>query len=116
MLARRAERPFRTTEVDVYAIIRDGGHQYRVEKDRSILIERTGLKTGDKVRFGDVLFVNGKVGSPTVAGAAVDAVVVDDDAKGKKLYIVKYKRRKNYRRRFGHRQTYTRVKIESIVG
>jgi len=115
-MAKRAVGPRRTTEVDVYAIIRDGGHQYRVEKDRSILIERTGLKAGDKVRFAEVLFVNGKVGAPTVPGAAVDAVVVDEDAKGKKLYIVKYKRRKNYRRRFGHRQAYTRVKIESIVG
>jgi large subunit ribosomal protein L21 len=109
---RRDERP---TEVFVYAIIRDGGHQYRVEPNRSILIERLGLKAGDKVRFGEVLFVNGKVGSPTVPGAAVEAVVVGEE-KAKKIFVVKYQRRKNYRRRFGHRQHLTRVKIESIVG
>lgn len=99
----------------MYAIIQDGGHQYRVEPNRSILIERVGLKAGEKVRFGEVLFVNGKVGTPTVAGAAVEAVVVGE-AKGEKIYVVKYARRKNYRRRFGHRQHFTRVKIESITG
>lgn len=99
----------------MYAIIQDGGHQYRVEPNRSILIERVGLKAGDKVRFGEVLFVNGKVGSPTVPGASVEATVVGEE-KGQKLYVVKYARRKNYRRRFGHRQHFTRVKIETITG
>ena len=97
----------------MYAIIRDGGHQYRVEPNRNILIERVGLKAGDKLRFEEVLLVNGKVGKPTVAGAAVEATVVGD-ARGEKIFVVKYQRRKNYRRRFGHRQHFTCVKIDAI--
>jgi len=99
----------------MYAIIRDGGHQYRVEPNRSILIERVGLTKGDKVRFEEVLFVNGKVGAPTVPGAAVEATVLGEAA-GDKIYVVKYQRRKNYRRRFGHRQHFTRVQIDAIQG
>lgn len=97
----------------MYAIIRDGGHQYRVAEGDSILIERTGLNPGDTLTFGEVLFANGKVGLPTVEGASVEAVV-EAEAKAPKIYIVKYKRRKNYRRRFGHRQRLTRVQIKSI--
>lgn len=97
----------------MYAIIRDGGHQYRVEPGRSIDIERTGLEPGASLTFSEVLFANGKVGTPVIEGASVEAVVEAPIA-AKKLYIVKYKRRKNYRRRTGHRQKLTRVQIKAI--
>ncbi len=99
----------------MYAIIKDGSHQYRVAQGDKIRIERTGLKAGDTVTFGDVLFVAGKVGTPTVKGAQVTAIV-ESDVKGPKIYVQKYKRRKNYRRRFGHRQKFTQVRIDSIQG
>ncbi len=97
----------------MYAIIRDGGHQYRVSAGDSILIERTGMAAGDSITFNEVLFADGRVGSPTIEGASVVAVV-EGETKADKIYVVKYKRRKNYRRRFGHRQKLTKVQITSI--
>ncbi|MBI4879734.1 MAG: 50S ribosomal protein L21 [Planctomycetes bacterium] len=97
----------------MYAIIRDGGHQFRVEPGDSILIERVGLSAGEALTFKEVLFAGGKVGVPLVEGATVEAVV-ERPVKARKIYIVKYKRRKNYRRRTGHRQQLTRVRIKTI--
>ena len=97
----------------MYAIIRDGGHQYRVSAGDSILVERTGLAQGDALTFDQVLFADGRLGTPTVEGASVEAEVLGP-FKGPKIYVVKYKRRKNYRRRFGHRQKLTQVRIKSI--
>jgi large subunit ribosomal protein L21 len=97
----------------VYAIIQDGGHQFRVEPGDRILIERTGLEPGATVTFSEVLFVDGKVGRPTVGGASVEAVVTQA-VRGPKIEIVKYKRRKNYRRHTGHRQDLTQVEIKAI--
>ncbi len=99
----------------MYAIIKDGSHQFRVAQGDKIRIERTGLKAGDTITFGEVLFIDGKVGTPTVKGAAVTAIV-EADVKGPKIYVQKYKRRKNYRRRYGHRQHLTQVRIDSIKG
>lgn len=99
----------------MYAIIRDGGHQHRVEPGSSILIELRDAKAGDTITFHEVLYVDGKVGTPTVAGATVEAVV-EGDVKGDKIYVVKYRRRKNYRRRTGHRQGYTKVQVKAIHG
>jgi len=98
----------------VYAIIKDGGHQYRVEQGDQILIERTGLEPGSTITFSEVLMVDGKVGTPHVDGASVEADVLQEE-RGKKLEIIKYKRRKNYRRHTGHRQDRTRVQIKSIT-
>ncbi len=97
----------------MYAIIRDGGHQYRVEPGESILIERVGLAAGEALTFKEVLFAGGKAGTPLIEGATVDAVV-ERPVKARKIYVVKYKRRKNYRRRVGHRQKLTRVQIKAI--
>ena len=97
------------------AIIQDGGHQYRVEKGDRLKVQKKLGEPGDKVTFGDVLFLNGKFGAPTVKGAAVEAVIEVQD-KHKKIHIVKYKRRKNYRRKTGHRQPFTQVRITDIVG
>ena len=97
----------------MYAIIRDGGHQYRVSEGDVILIERTGMEPGSTVTFGEVLFADGKIGSPVLDGASVEAEV-EELVKAKKIHVYKYKRRKNYHRHTGHRQRLTRVRIKSI--
>lgn len=102
----------------MYAIIETGGKQYRVEEEKSIFVEKLNVNEGDKVSFDRVLFLaNGedvKVGSPVVEGAKVSAVV-EKQVRGKKLVIFKFKAKKNYRKKKGHRQPFTKVKIESIV-
>lgn len=105
----------------MYAIIADGGRQFKVEKDQLLDIDyRDTAETGDKIEFDRVLAIGGedsglKLGQPTVSGAKVTASVVGLE-KGEKLYIQKYRRRKTYDVRTGHRQKYTRIKIESIEG
>lgn len=102
----------------MYAIIETGGKQYRVEEGKSIFVEKLNVNEGDQVSFDRVLFLaNGedvKVGSPVVEGAKVSAVV-EKQVRGKKLVIFKFKAKKNYRKKKGHRQPFTKVKIESIV-
>ncbi|MFO0924057.1 MAG: 50S ribosomal protein L21 [Pirellulales bacterium] len=102
----------------MYAIIADGGRQYRVEKGQILDIDyRESATDTDSVTFDKVLAVGGdgslKLGTPTVAGATVVAKVVGIE-KGDKIYIQKFRRRKQYDRRTGHRQLYTRVQIEAI--
>lgn len=103
----------------MYAIIATDGRQYKVEEGQEIQVDLRELKEGEKLTFDRVLLVSGggsvKVGQPTVAGASVTAAVMSLEM-GDKLYIQKMRRRKNYRRRTGHRQMYTRVKIEAISG
>lgn len=105
----------------MYAIICDGGRQFKVEKDQLLDIDyRDTAETGDKIEFDRVLAIGGgesglKLGQPTVAGAKVTASVVGLE-KGEKIFIQKFRRRKNYEVRTGHRQKYTRIKIESIDG
>jgi large subunit ribosomal protein L21 len=103
----------------VYAIIRTGGKQYRVEQGDVVSVERDVLAGAkkDKVTFSEVLMVGGdnaKVGSPTVSGASVIATVVSE-RRGAKLIIFKKKRRKNHTKRtHGHRQDLVQLRIESI--
>jgi large subunit ribosomal protein L21 len=101
----------------MYAVIATGGKQYRVEQGETLQVEKLALEAGKSIEITDVLLVadgeNVKVGAPHVAGAKVTAEVVGDE-KGDKLTIYKYKRRKGYRRKTGHRQTYTRIKITGI--
>jgi large subunit ribosomal protein L21 len=104
----------------MYAIVADGGRQYRVETGQVLDIDfREGLESGESFRFEKVLAIGGneglRLGKPTIEGAAVEAEVVGLE-KGDKIYIEKYRRRKNYHRRTGHRQLYTRVKIAAITG
>lgn len=103
----------------MYAVIQTGGKQYRVGRGDVIDVELMPVE-GKKVKqitFDNVLLVAGeggtKVGSPTVAGARVSGVVVDD-IRGPKVRIFKKKRRKGYRRTNGHRQDYLRVRIQDI--
>ena len=102
----------------MYAIIADGGRQYKVEQGKFVDIDyRATLNEGDSVQFDQVLAIGGddglKLGTPTVSGATVTAKVTSVE-KGPKIFIQKYRRRKNFDRRTGHRQKYTRVTIESI--
>lgn len=102
----------------MYAIIETGGKQYQVEEGKTIFVEKLNVEEGSKVSFDRVLLVsnNGdiKVGSPIVEGAKVEGTV-ELQGKGKKVIIFKFKAKKNYRKKKGHRQPFTKVKIESIV-
>ena len=101
-----------------YAIFRAGGRQFRAAEGDTLLVDRLDAQPGEEVRFDQVLLVQGdtvKVGSPLVAGAAVVAQV-EKETKGDKLVVFKFKRRKNYARKAGHRQRYTRVKVTRIEG
>ncbi|GEP59609.1 50S ribosomal protein L21 [Reyranella soli] len=96
------------------AVIRTGGKQYTVAAEQELTVERIAGSAGDKVEFDDVLMVGEKVGAPTVAGAKVVASIVKQ-ARGPHLIVFKKRRRQNSRRKNGHRQDLTVVKIEQIV-
>ncbi|APR83777.1 LSU ribosomal protein L21p [Minicystis rosea] len=100
----------------MYAVIRTGGKQYRVSEGQTLRVEKLPGSAGDKVTFGEVLLVGGdtpKIGQPLVKGASVSAEIKAQD-KGPKIVIFKFRRRKNYRRKTGHRQPYTELKITGI--
>ncbi len=102
----------------MYAIVRDRGMQYRVEPGKVVnLALRDDVEQGSEIALEEVLLVGGdtvQVGDPLVRGASVRAEVVDH-IKGKKIIVFRYRNKKRYRRRTGHRQRYTRVKINEIV-
>ena len=100
----------------MYSIIAKGGKQYKVAEGDVIRVEKLGVEAGAEVVFDQVLVVSGdevKVGDPTVAGATVTATAVGD-GKSKKVIVYKYKRKTGYHKKNGHRQAYTKVKIEKI--
>lgn len=100
----------------MYAIIETGGKQIKVEEGQEITVELLRGEEGEEVTFDKVLFVGGeetKIGTPYVEGATVTGKVVEH-GRGEKIIIFKYKAKKNYRRKQGHRQPYTKVKIEKI--
>jgi large subunit ribosomal protein L21 len=100
----------------MYAIIETGGKQVKVEVGQAIYIEKLEVKAGEEVTFDKVLFVGGddvKVGSPLVEGATVSANV-EEHGRKKKVTIYKFKAKKNYHRKQGHRQPYTKVTISKI--
>ncbi len=100
----------------MYAIISTGGKQYKVEEGDVLRVEKLDAKADDKYTFDEVLLVGGrsvKVGNPTVEGASVDATVVAE-GKAKKVTVYKYKPKKGYHKKNGHRQQYTEVKIDKI--
>ena len=101
----------------MYAVIQTGGKQYRVAEGETLRVEKLPASPGDKLSFSPLLFAddggNVQVGKPEVSGIKAEAEVLDQ-AKGKKILIFKYKRRKSYRRKTGHRQPFTALKIVSI--
>ncbi|MEM9409566.1 MAG: 50S ribosomal protein L21 [Planctomycetota bacterium] len=103
----------------MYAIVADGGRQYKVEEGQTLEIDFRELEEGAEFKFDRVLAVsdgeNFKLGSPTISGASVVAKVLGN-TKGEKIYVQKFRRRKNSKRRTGHRQKYVKVEISSIAG
>ena len=100
----------------MYAIIATGGKQYKVSEGDIINVEKLGVEAGETVTFDQVLAVSDKemkVGNPVVAGATVTASVVEN-GRGKKVVVYKYKRKTGYHKKNGHRQAFTKVKIEKI--
>ena len=103
----------------MYAVIKTGGKQYRVQQGDVIFVEKLNAQADEAVTFDEVLLVGeadqSKVGTPVVEGAKVEGKVLAQ-VKGKKIVVYKYKAKKNERKKQGHRQPYTKVEITSIVG
>ena len=103
----------------MYAVIETGGKQYRVQPGETVVVETLPGESGDAFEFGRVLLISDDesvaVGRPIIEGARVTGQIVEQGL-GEKLTVYKFKRRKNYRKRNGHRQPYTAVKIDSVVG
>ncbi|MBI3200048.1 MAG: 50S ribosomal protein L21 [Polyangiaceae bacterium] len=100
------------------AVIRTGGKQYRVAQGDTVVVELLAGDPGTKVEFTEVLMLSGdslKVGKPTLAGAKVSGEIVEQ-GRGEKITTFKFKRRKKYHRKMGHRQELTAVKITGIQG
>lgn len=103
----------------MYAIVVDGSRQLKVKQGQRIDIDfRSELNPGDTFEFTKVIAIGGddglKLGTPSISGARVSAKVIGEE-KGEKLFIQKFRRRKNYKRRTGHRQKYTRIEISDIA-
>lgn len=103
----------------MYAIVQTGGKQYRIQPGDVLEVERLSADEGSTVELDQVLMVgdgdNVQVGAPLVTGAKVVAEVLGEE-KGEKILVFRYKRKVRYRRHTGHRQTYTRIRINEIVG
>lgn len=114
---RKAARP-EPKPLAPYAIVETGGKQYRVSVGDSLAVERLAVEAGTDVTFDRVLLLGGdgatRVGTPTVGGASVTARV-EDQFRGEKIIVFKYKAKKRYRRRIGHRQSLTRLTITGIT-
>ncbi|MGM9632681.1 MAG: 50S ribosomal protein L21 [Eubacteriales bacterium] len=103
----------------MFAIIQTGGKQYKVSEGEIIFVEKLDVNEGETVVFDCVKALSDgesfKVGTPTVEGAKVTANVLKN-GKGKKIYVLKYKSKKNEKKKIGHRQPYTKVQITAIQG
>ena len=103
----------------MYAVVEINGKQYRAESGKSLTVDRIEAETGASLSFETVLLLSGdsgvKVGSPYVAGASIKTVV-EAEIKADKVVVFKYKPKKDYRRTQGHRQKYTVLKVQEIVG
>ncbi|MBQ3934504.1 MAG: 50S ribosomal protein L21 [Clostridia bacterium] len=103
----------------MYAVIQTGGKQYKVTEGDVIFVEKLDVEEGATYTFNEVLAVSGaagfRAGNPTVEGASVTATVVKN-GKSKKIHILRYKAKKNEKKKMGHRQPYTKLQIQTIVG
>ena len=103
----------------MYAVIETGGKQYRVQEGDIVRVEKLDVQEGEKVDLSKVLLISNEdgivVGKPYIDGAKVEATVIEH-GKDRKIVIFKYKPKKDYRKKQGHRQPYTKIKIEKIVG
>ncbi len=102
----------------MYAIVESGGRQYRAEEGQSFSTEKLPYEVGEQIELENVLLLADgdavKVGQPSVDGVSVKATIVEQ-YRGKKIFVWKYKPKKRYRRRKGHRQYYTRLRVDEIV-
>jgi len=99
----------------MFAVVKTGGKQYRVAEGDKITVEKLEGKKGDKITLSDVLSLGTKVGAPTIAGASVAAEIVEQ-TRNEKVIIFKKRRRQNSRRKNGHRQEVTVLKVTGIKG
>ncbi|HWR10861.1 MAG TPA: 50S ribosomal protein L21 [Rectinemataceae bacterium] len=103
----------------MYAVVEINGKQYRAEQGKALTVDRIDEEAGSNVSFDKVLLLSGeagvKIGNPYVDGASVKAVI-DAEIKADKVIVFKYKPKKDYRRTQGHRQRYTVLKVQEIVG
>jgi large subunit ribosomal protein L21 len=103
----------------MYAVIETGGKQYRVQEGDVVFVEKLDVAEGEAVNFDKVLVLSNEgslnAGKPYVAGAKVEGTVLEQ-GKAKKIIVFKYKAKKNERKKKGHRQPFTKVKIEKILG
>ena len=102
----------------MYAVIKTGGKQYRVQEGDTVRVEKLDGDIGGQVEFDEILMLGGespRVGTPIVAGAKVVAKIIGQD-RAKKIIVFKMRRRKNYRRKYGHRQPFTELRIQSVQG
>ncbi len=101
----------------MYAIIQSGGKQYRIAEGATVKLEKLSAGEGEGIRIAEVLAVNDGtrtvIGDPYVAGAYIDGKIVSH-GRGKKVIVFKYKRRKDYKKKNGHRQHYTELLVEKI--
>jgi large subunit ribosomal protein L21 len=104
----------------MYAIIQDGGHQYRVEMGQRLKVQKKDVKAGTPITFKEVCLLSTgdapKIGKPFVSGASVTANVLQAEVKARKVISLKYRRRKNSQRKSGHRQRFTEIEITEIKG
>ncbi len=102
----------------MFAVIKTGGKQYKVEEGEVLQVEKLNIEKGNKVKFEEVLLIEDgdktQIGTPFVKNAVVEAVVVEN-FKDKKVIVFKKKKRKQYRKKRGHRQELTKIKIEEII-
>jgi len=102
----------------MFAIVNIKGQQFKVESGAEIYVHRLGAKEGDTVNFDEVLMVSDgdstNIGTPTLKGASVTATVLAEEVKGDKVIVFKKKRRKGYKVKNGHRQQFSKIKIDSI--
>ncbi|THB74739.1 MAG: 50S ribosomal protein L21 [Gammaproteobacteria bacterium] len=101
----------------MYAVIKTGGKQYRVSEGDTLKVEKLDAEQGSTIDFEEVLMVADgddiKIGAPVVEGSKVSATI-EEHGRGKKIEIIKFKRRKHHMKRMGHRQAYTKLKITGI--
>ena len=101
----------------MYAIVQIAGKQFKVKENDTLFVPRLKADAGDSITFEDVLLVGGddiRIGTPNVAGATVTATV-KDHVKGDKIIVFKRKRRKGYRKKQGHRQDFTEIRIDEVA-
>ncbi|MCK5720846.1 MAG: 50S ribosomal protein L21 [Thiomargarita sp.] len=102
----------------MYAVIKTGGKQYKVTEGEQLRVEKLDAEVGASIDFNEVLLVADnneiKLGTPLVSGGKVSATV-EEHGRGKKIKIIKFKRRKHHMKRMGHRQSYTEVRITNII-